>query len=477
MQVTEKKSDGLERAFSVVVSAQDIDERVDARLAELKGQIKLPGFRPGKIPAKLLKQRYGKSVMGEVLESTVQQTSQSLLEERNLRPALQPEIKVESFDAGKDLEYSISFEIIPDITPMDFSTLSLERPVVNVEDSEVDEALTRIAAGQKSTQKLKRKRKSRQGDVVTIDFDGSVDGENLPGMAGEDFALELGAGMFIPGFEDQMVGKNIDEDVTVHVTFPEDYGNEKLSGKDAVFAVKVKNIEDSVPAEINDALAEKMGLDNLDALKERVREKIRDEFGKAARSIMKRELLDKLAEAHDFDVPPGMVEQEFDSIWRQIESDKAAGRLDDDDKDKSDDDLRDEYRKIAIRRVRLGLLMSEVGTRNDIEVTQEDVNQALIREVQNYPGQEQHVFEYYQKNPQAMAALRAPVFEEKVVDFIVDLAQVSEKSLSQDELKAVMESEGGSDSNDQKPKSSKKKTSIKKTPAKKVTTKKEESES
>lgn len=442
MQVTEKKAERLVREYGIVVSAQDIGALVDERLEELKGQIKLPGFRPGKVPANLLKQRYGKSVLGEILEKAVNETSQKFLEERGLRPAMQPKIEVTAFDEGKDLEYSMEFEIVPAIEAMDFATLRLEKPVIAIEDNEVEEALSRIAANHKGTKPLKRKRKARLEDVVTIDFDGSVNGEKLPGMAGEDFRLELGSGMFIPGFEEQVVGAGIGDELTVTVTFPENYGNEKLSGKEAVFEVKVKNVEETAPAEIDDALAQKLGEADLEALKTRIREEIAEELNKLGRSLMKRDLLDKLAEAHDFDVPVGMVEEEFQKIWRQIEADREADRLDVEDKAKSEDELKEDYREIAVRRVRLGLLMSEVGTKNNVEVTQEEINQALMREVRNYPGQEKAVFEFYQSNPKALAGLGAPLFEEKVVDFIVDLAQVTEKSMTRDCLKKAMGAEG-----------------------------------
>ncbi|WP_026261659.1 trigger factor [Kiloniella laminariae] len=468
MQVTETNADNLKREFTVVVPATDIDAKIDSRLVELSSQVKLPGFRPGKIPMTMLKQRYGKSVMGEVLEALVNETSQNIISERSLRPAMQPKIEVTSFDEGKDLEYTIAFEIIPDVEPMDFSTLKLEKISVEVPASEVDEALERIASNHKTTVALKRKRKAREGDIVTIDFKGTVGGEALPGMAGDDFKLELGSGQFIPGFEDQVVGANVDDDVTVNVTFPEGYGNEKLSGKDAVFEVKVKDIEETAAAEIDDALAEKLGEENLEKLKARVAEQIKGEYDRVAHSRLKRDLLDKLAESHDFDVPESMVESEFEGIWRQIESDKDQGKLDEEDAAKSDDELKTEYQAIAVRRVRLGLLLSEVGTKNQIEVTQDELNSALLQEARNYPGQEQAVFEFYQKNPQAIANLRAPVFEDKVVNYIVDLAKVTEKSMSPDELRKAFEAEGVSTSDDKPAK----KAAAKKAPAKKPAAKK-----
>ncbi|WP_085908231.1 trigger factor [Kiloniella majae] len=463
MQVTETNADNLKREFTVVVPANDIDAKIDSRLVELSSQVKLPGFRPGKVPMKLMKQRYGKSVMGEVLEALVNETSQEVISERSLRPAMQPKIEVTSFDDGKDLEYSIAFEIIPDIEPMDFAKLNLEKLSVDVPAEEVDDSLGRIAENHKTTQPLKRKRKAKEGDVVTIDFKGTVGGEALPGMAGDDFKLELGSGQFIPGFEEQVVGANIDDDITVNVTFPEGYGNEKLSGQDAVFEVKVKDIEETVAAEIDDALAEKLGEENLEKLKERVAEQVKAEYDRIAHSHLKREVLDQLADNHDFDVPEAMVEAEFDGIWKQIEADKEQGKLDEEDAAKSEDELKAEYQDIAVRRVRLGLLLSEVGGKNEIDVTQEELNAALLQEARNYPGQEQAVFEFYQKNPQALANLRAPVFEDKVVDFIVDLAKVTEKSISPDDLRKQIEAENAAVSK----KKPAKKAAAKKAPAKK----------
>lgn len=463
MQVTETNADNLKREFTVVVPANDIDAKIDSRLVELSSQVKLPGFRPGKVPMKLMKQRYGKSVMGEVLEALVNETSQEVISERSLRPAMQPKIEVTSFDDGKDLEYSIAFEIIPDIEPMDFAKLNLEKLSVDVPAKEVDESLGRIAENHKTTQPLKRKRKAKEGDVVTIDFKGTVGGEALPGMAGDDFKLELGSGQFIPGFEDQVVGANVDDDLTVNVTFPEGYGNEKLSGQDAVFEVKVKDIEETVPAEVDDALAEKLGEENLEKLKERVAEQVKTEYDRIAHSQLKREVLDQLADNHDFDVPEAMVESEFDGIWKQIEADKEQGKLDEEDAAKSEDELKAEYQDIAVRRVRLGLLLSEVGGKNEIDVTQEELNAALLQEARNYPGQEQAVFEFYQKNPQALANLRAPVFEDKVVDFIVDLAKVTEKSISPDDLRKQIEAENEAVTK----KKPAKKAAAKKAPAKK----------
>jgi len=439
MQVTEKSAEGLKRSYKVIIPAADIADKVEGRLEELSGKINVPGFRPGKVPLKILKQRYGDSVRGEVLERAVNDASQQAISERGLRPAVQPKIEIVSAEAGGDLEYDIEVEVLPDIEPMDFSVMELERLNVPVEDEEVESALSRIAQSQKRTEPLKEPRKSQAGDVVVLDFAGTVDGEALPGMAGEGHHLELGSNSFIPGFEDQLVGMDAGEERKVTVTFPENYGNEKLSGKEAVFDCTVKEILEAIPAEIDDKLAESVGLKDLAELKEKVREQIGEEHNRMTRDRMKRQMLDILAEKHDFQIPESMADMEFATIWRQVEQDRQRGVVDPDDEGKEEDDLKAEYRTIAERRVRLGLLLSEVGRRNELEVSQDELNQALVREARRYPGQEQQVFKFYQENAEAMAHLRGPLFEEKVIDFIAELAKVSERAVSLDELKAELE--------------------------------------
>jgi len=443
MQVTETRNEGLKREYKVLISAQDIDEKVAGRLQELGAQVRIPGFRPGKVPLNILKQRFGKSVMGEVLERAVSDSSTQAMNERGLRPATQPKIEITAFDEGKDLEYTLAVEILPDIEPMDFSKLKLERLVITVEDSAVEETLADIAKAHKRTRPLETPRPARSGDVLVLDFKGTVDGEEFPGMSAEDHHLELGSSSFIQGFEEQLIGAEIGETREVRVTFPEAYGNEKLAGREAVFTVTVKNILESIPAEIDDELAKTMGEENLEALKERVRERLAAEYRDFARTRLKRQLLDQLAEAHDFPVPESMVEAEFEAIWKQIEEDRERGALDPEDAAKDEETLKAEYRKIAERRVRLGLLISEVGQRNGIEVTQEELNLALLREAQRHPGREREVFEFFQRNPAAMANLRAPIFEDKVVDFIVNLAQVRERTVTPEELRREMEAQSG----------------------------------
>lgn len=462
MQVTEVSSDGLKRDFKVVIEAKEINEKVENRLREIAGRIKIPGFRPGKAPIKLLKQRYGQSVMGEVLERAVTDSSAQALNERGLRPAVQPKIEIDSFEAGKDLEYSMAIELLPEIQPMDFSTLELERVKIKVPDEEVNSALERLAASRKETKPLETPRPAESGDVVVLDFKGTVHGEALPGMAGEDHHLELGSNSFIAGFEDQLIGASVGDTRTVNVTFPEGYGNEKLSGQPAVFECTIKEIRQSVPAELNDELAKSMGAESLDDLREKVKERLAQDYDGFARMRVKRQILDRLSEAHDFEVPEGMVNLEFDAIWHQVEHDREHGRVDPDDAGKDDEKVKAEYREIAERRVRLGLLLSEVGRLNQIEVTQDEVNRALFQEAQRHPGQEQQVIEFYRQNPEAQAQLRAPIFEDKVIDYIIDLAKVTEREVTPDELREEEEKEAAAAAD--KPK----KAASKKKPAKKA---------
>jgi trigger factor len=462
MQVTEVNSDGLKRDFKVVIEAKEITEKVENRLRELSARVKIPGFRPGKAPIKLLKQRYGPSVMGEVLERAVTDSSAQALNERGLRPAVQPKIEIDSFEDGKDLEYSMAIELLPEIQPMDFAKLELERVKIKVPDDEVASALERLAASRKETKPLETPRPAQSGDVLVLDFKGTVHGEALPGMAGEDHHLELGSNSFIAGFEEQLIGTEVGETRTVNITFPEGYGNEKLSGQPAVFECTIKEVRESVPAELNDELAKSMGAESLDDLRDKVKERLAQDYDGFARMRMKREILDQLSEAHDFEVPEAMVELEFNAIWKQVEHDREHGRVDPDDEGKDDEEVKAEYRHIAERRVRLGLLLSEVGRLNQIEVNQEEVNKALFTEAQRHPGQEQQVVEYYRSNPEAQAQLRAPIFEDKVIDFIIDLAKVTERDVTADQLREEEEKEAAVE----KPKKAARKQPAKKAAAK-----------
>lgn len=434
MQITETSAEGLRRDFKVVITAQDIESRVQTRLTEVGKTVKIPGFRPGKVPMPILKQRYGQSVMGEVLEAAVNDGAQQAVSDNNLRPALQPKIEVLKFDPGQDLEFAVQVELLPEIEPADLSAVEIEKPVAAVADDTVTEALGRLSKGRRTTEKVEEDRAAVTGDILLIDFDGSVDGEKRPGMKGDDYELELGSGSFIPGFEDQLVGAKAGSDVTVNVSFPAEYHAAELAGKAAVFEVKVKEIRVGKDAELNDDLAKTFGFDDLEALKAAIKERTEGEYGQTSRLRAKRALLDKLAELHSFDVPAGMVEIEFEQIWKRLQEELARGGADAEDEGKSEDDLKAEYRDIAVRRVRLGLLLSEIGRRNNITVTREELQKAMFDEVRRYPGQEQQVFEFFQKNPQAVESLRAPIYEDKVVDFILGTVKVNEVTVSVEEL-------------------------------------------
>ena len=434
MQITETSATGLNREFKVVIPATDIDARVKTKLTEIGKTVRMPGFRPGKVPMPILKQRYGQSVMGEVLEGAVNDSQAKAIEQAKLRPALQPKVEVTSFEPGKDLEFSMKVEVLPEFEPADLSGVAIDKPVVPVDDAQVDEALKRLADGRKGSEKVEEDRAAATGDIVVIDFDGSVDGEKKPGMKGEDHSLELGSGSFIPGFEDQLVGAKAGEHRSVTVTFPEAYHATELAGKEAVFEVDVKELRATRPAEINDDLAKGFGFEDLSKLKDAIRERIGADYGNLSRLRAKRSLLDKLAELHDFEVPAGMVEIEFNQIWNRLQQELKSGEADAVDMGKDEAALKEEYRAIAVRRVRLGLLLSEVGRRNNITVSRDELNKAVIAEVQRYPGQEQQVFEFFKKNPQAVEGLRAPIFEDKVVDHILAGITVNEVPVSVEEL-------------------------------------------
>lgn len=444
MEVVETNTEGLLRDFKITIVANDIQQRVDARLTEVGRDISIPGFRPGKAPLKILKQRYGGSVMGEVLEATVQESSQEVLSERGLRPAGQPKIEVVSFDEGKDLEYDLSVEILPDIEIVDLAALELDRVKVTPTGDEINDAIDRIAQQNRETKAIEKVRPSAKGDVVIIDFEGKIDDVPFEGGKGTGIRLELGSDQFIPGFEEQLVGVEAGKPLEVKVAFPADYNTEELAGKDAVFDCTVMEIHEAVEVTVDDAFAENLGLENLAALKDAISEQLGQEYGRLTRERTKRDLLDKLSDEHDFPVPPRMAEDEFNQIWSQIEKAKEEDQLDEEDKDKSDDELRTQYKDIADRRVRLGLLLSHIGEQNGLTVTQEEVNRAIMEQARQLPGQEQQVMEFYRDNPQASASLQAPIFEDKVVDFVIEMAKVTERALTPEELNAEAEAEAAS---------------------------------
>jgi len=465
MQVTETKNEGLSREFTIVVPADEFEDQVSNRLNELSKTMQMPGFRKGKVPVSLLRKKYGQNVMGEALEKAVQEGSAKVMSDNELRPAMQPKIEITSFEEGKDLEYTMAVDVMPDIDLGDFSKISVERLVAETDESEVDKTLDRMADAYKTSEPVAKKRKAKSGDVVNIDFTGKVDGEEFPGGKAEGYDLELGTNSFIPGFEDQLIGQNPGDELDVNVTFPKEYGAEELAGKDAVFSVKINELKESKPSAIDDELAKKAGMEDLEALKTAIREQHAQGFNQITRQKAKRVLLDALHDAYHFDLPQGLIEAEYDSIQKAFEQAKEAGQ---EVEDMTDEEREADFREIANRRVKLGLLFAEVGRENKIEITQDDLQKAILQEAQNYPGQEQMVFKYYQENPEAMQQLSGPVFEDKVTDFIMELAKTTDKVVSVEELMA----EDDEQAKPTKKKAAAKKTAAKKAPAKKTAAKK-----
>ncbi len=465
MQVTETKSEGLYREFKIALPAKDIEEKISFRLQELTKTVNLPGFRPGKVPVSVLRKKYGPSVMGEILEQAVSDSSQQALAEKNIRPSLQPKIEIISFGDGKDLEYSVALEIIPEITPSDFSKIKLERLIPETNVAEIDKALVKIAKSYGETKTITKTRKSKDGDVLLIDFLGKVNNEEFPGGKAENFELELGSGTFIPGFEEQLIGVSAGDKIIVKVTFPENYGAAELSGNDANFDVTVHELKEKIPVAIDDELAKKLGQESLETLKKSINEEQQREFNEMSRMVLKRELLDKLAAAHDFELPEKLLELEFETIWsqykEQLKSKNKSDPKDNEKIEKDDEKQKIEYRELAERRVRIGLLMSEVARINNIEINQDDINKKLMEEARRHPGHEQEVFESYKKNPQAMEQLKAPIYEDKVVDFILEQSNLIEKKASYEDLVKAMDFEGNKGIDKKKLKSGRK--SIKKT--------------
>jgi len=532
MQITETNAEGLKREFKITVPAGDIDAQISRRLGEIGRTIRLPGFRPGKVPMQLLQRRFGPAVRGEVLETAVQSSSAEAMQEHKIRPALPPKVEIVSAAEGADLEYTMSVETLPDLPEPDFSGLGLERLVVEVPDEEIDKAVERMAEQQRKTEIVDRP--AETGDIIIADTIGRIGGEEIPGSRGDGREIELGAEGLLPGFTDELLGANAGETRNVTVTFPADSGNPDLAGKEAVFEVTVKEVRQRLPAAIDDSLAEAVGFENLAELRQEIRQRMQREYDGLSRQRLKRVLLDKLAERYQFPVPPGMLDIEFDSIWGQYQAERqmqtqaaeaAAGeaakagegpidaaamiapeetalegaadrapataeavRPHGEEREpaahharphpgaaeepldaaaviapeetalegasdtepaapaesEGEQKAREEYRRLADRRVRLGLLLAEVGRNNNITVTQDELNQALAREARRHPGYERQVIDYYRKNPDAVNNLRAPIFEEKVVDFIVEMAKAEERKVTSQELIAAV----GSDEDD-----------------------------
>lgn len=440
MQVVQKSTEGLSRVIAVTIPAAELTARLDAKAAEIAPKMKLKGFRPGKVPVSHVKKSFGRDMMGEIVNDAINESSQKALDEAKVRPAAPAEMKLTSdmekvLSGSDDLAYEMALEVMPEFTPVDAKTLKLERPVYEASDADLDEALKELAGQAKSYEDKKGKTvKAAEGDQLTIDFLGKLEGVPFDGGAAEDADLVIGSNRFIPGFEEQLKGAKVGDEKTIEVTFPEDYQAKNLAGKLATFDIKVKAIKAEAETKIDDEFATRIGLESLDKLKDLLRQNLNQQYAGAARFKLKRSLLDALDAAHSFDLPPKMVEAEFDGIWKQVEADKEAGRLTPEDAKKSDKKLKEEYRKIAERRVRLGLVLAEIGRANNVGVSDQELNNAIMQEARNYPGQERAVLDFYRQNPGAAAQMRAPIYEEKVCDLIFTVAEVKDTPITKEEL-------------------------------------------
>ncbi|MGY4428395.1 trigger factor [Bradyrhizobium sp. F1.13.1] len=442
MQVTETLSEGLKREFKISVPASDLDAKAGAKLVDLKDKVRINGFRPGKVPVTHLKKVYGRSVMAETIDQTIRDTNTQLFSERGFRLATEPKItmpteqaEVEELLNGKtDLTYTVAIEVVPSIALADFKTFEVEKPVAEVTDADVDEAIKRIADSNRGYAAKGEGAKAESGDRVTVAFKGTINGEPFEGGAGEGIQVVIGSNTFIPGFEEQLIGIGAGETRTLKVAFPKNYMNDKLAGQPAEFETTATLIEAPQDLAIDDEFAKTLGLESLDKLKEAARERLVAEFATATRQRVKRALLDRLDEAHRFEAPPSLVDEEFNLMWNSVKAEMDSAGKTFADEDTTEDAAKEEYRKIADRRVRLGLVLSEIGEKNKISVTDDEVGRAVIERARSMPGREKEVWDYYRSNAQALAQLRAPIYEDKVVDFILELAKVTEKKVSRDDL-------------------------------------------
>lgn len=436
MQVTELSTEGLKRAYKVVVSAEEIQARVTGRLEEIRKTARLPGFRPGKAPLALLKKQFGRSILGEVLEASVTDGSRKAIADHGLKPALRPKIELADFDEGKDLEFSLAVEVMPDLPEVDLKAIALVKPIAKVADAEVEKALDEFRLSRAEWETPEPARPAQDGDRLTIDFVGRIDGaaEPFEGGSAEGFKLVLGRGMMVPGFEAGLIGAVVGSTVRVDVTFPESHGNADLAGKPASFEVTVHAVEAPKLPALDAAFAESIGFESVDELRLAFRDRLQQRYDDTSRFRAKRALLDVLADAYSFPVPPGMVDLEFEAIWKQLTDEMERLGQTFEQSGKTEDETKAEYRAIAERRVRLGLLLSAIGERNDIEVTPDELARAVAAQARRYPGKEREVFEFFQSNAEARQQLRAPLFEDKVVDFVLELAKVTTIEVSPEEL-------------------------------------------
>ncbi|GAA4763651.1 trigger factor [Stakelama sediminis] len=444
MQTVETLNEGLKRAYTLTITAKDIDARVEAEVKRVAPQVRMPGFRPGKVPANLIRKMHGEALAQDALNSSIQDGVQSIIADNSLRPAMQPSVNLEDgYEVGGDAEVKVELEVLPDVPTPSIEGLKLERLTVPAEDEAVDAQLEQLAQQQKRHKDAPKTRKAKEGDLVVMDFAGSVDGTAFEGGTGEDMSVEIGSGRLIPGFEDQLVGVKAGDEKTIEVTFPEDYGVAELAGKPAQFALTIKAIKVPEETKVDEEFAKSLGLESLEQLKGLLKGQVEQELNGLTRTYMKRKLLDQLAAGHDFPVPPTMVEAEFDQIWHQLQHE--AEHEDDVEAAKKElEDERDDYRAIAERRVRLGLLLSEIGQANGVEVTQQEMSRLIMQAAQQYgPEDRERFIQYVQQEPMAAAQLRAPLYEDKVVDFLFEKAEISEREVTREELEAAIESDEG----------------------------------
>jgi trigger factor len=442
MQVTETLSEGLKHEFQISVPASDLDAKADARLVDLKDKVRLNGFRPGKVPVSHLKKVYGRSVMAETIDQTIRDTNTQIFSERGFRLATEPKItmptekkEVDDLLTGKsDLTYTVAIEVVPAIQLADFESFSVEKPVAEVSDADVDDAIRRIAEQNRSYAAKDEGGKAESGDRVTVNFKGMIDGEPFEGGTGEKIPVVIGSNSFIPGFEDQLAGVAAGDTRTLKLSFPKNYANATLAGKSAEFETTATLLEAPQPVEINDEFAKTLGLESLDTLKQAMRDRLAAEFASATRRRVKRALLDRLDETHKFEAPPSLVDDEFKLMWNSIRAEMDSSGKTFADENTTDEAAREEYRRIADRRVRLGLVLAEIGEKNKISVTDDEVSRAVIERARQVPGREKEIWDYYRNNANALAQIRAPIYEDKVVDFILELANVSEKKVSREDL-------------------------------------------
>lgn len=434
MNVKEGKSKGLNKKYTVTIAAGDFAAAVDKKLNAVAKNIKLPGFRAGKAPKSMIEQKYRPSVLGEVLDDMIRDATNKVIEDNKLRPAVTPDIKLEKFEDGKDIEFTIETEVLPDITLGDFSKISLKKYTAKVPAEEVEKAIKYMADSRRDTVKIEKNRAAKKGDVAVIDFVGSIDGVEFEGGKGSDYPLELGSNSFIPGYEDQLIGHKAGETVEVKTSFPENYHAKNLAGKEALFVTTIKELREYKPAEINDELAKVAGAKDLADLKSKIEERITQDYAATARIKLKRDLLDALDKEYKFEIPQKLIDAEYEAIEKQYKHAKEHGHLDESEKNRDEKDVLAEYKEIALRRVKLGLVLSEIGANAKVSLSADDINKAIMNEARKYPGQEQMVFDYYLRNKEAVEALRAPAYEEKIIDHILSQAKIENTEVSVDEL-------------------------------------------